>query len=333
MSYGEIAQERKWNRSPSGSVPKTSARRPFRLGKGALAAVGVALAALAAAVFLMSGQTAPEAGETARPKSARRLLRRGGASAKKGASPREAVREAMKAMPRKKRVPRTGYVRPSMIFSVFSGKDRKMAEDLQKVLDADDFEGTLRAAEAAMGSENPELRRQAVEAMGWFGQDALPELTAAMADADEDVADSAEHAWELALSDIDAAGDRFAIAAAAMGTLSDEDKLSSISGLLSAAADEMIDGEEDDAKSDGNRLQVVQALVDIIEGAPENSAAQAREAYSDLTGEDWSDIDTAESWLVENFKVKQTEQMGGDNEGGDNEQENGGVDAGGVAVE
>ncbi len=174
-----------------------------------------------------------------------------------------------------------------------------MAESLQKSLDEDDLESTLAASEKALRSANAEVRLLAIEALGWFGHDALPELTEAMGDADEDVAEAAESAWELALSELDSADRRFSIAAAALATLGNEDHLISIAGQLSGAALEMIDGEDDEAKAAEKRLSVVQSLVDVMGSKYRTNVEQAEEAYEDITGHEWRGIDEAELYLMD----------------------------------
>jgi len=229
-----------------------------------------------------------------RPKNATRRIETGRKIPSR--SPEGAVRDAMKGMPKSKK-PKDR--RPIDIFANLSGKDRRLAEEMQRALDGNDFDATLAAAKKALASTNDEIRLSAVEAMSWFGIDALPELTGLMADSDERVANEAETAWELAIGEIDDASRRFSIAAAAMSTLSNKDHLTSISGQLEGAALELIDREDAPEKSDDARIAVVQTLVDIMESSPENGAAQAKEAYRTITGFTWVSIDEAEAYLLD----------------------------------
>ena len=87
-------------------------------------------------------------------------------------------------------------------FSHLSPTDRKLAEDVQLALDESDFESVVTAAKAALMSSNTEVRENAVEALGWFGAKALPELTLAMADKDADIAETAMQHWQQALSEL-----------------------------------------------------------------------------------------------------------------------------------
>jgi len=232
-------------------------------------------------------------GEPAPKKSHRRL--ESGKAASSG-NPEEAVRNAMKGM-RKKAKPRKAP--PVDIFAHLSGKDRKLAEDMQDALDRSDLKATLDAAKRALTSTNGEVRYSAVESLSWFGADALPELTGLMADADESVANAAENAWELALGEIDDASRRFSIAAAAMATLSNKDHLTTISGLLEGAALEAINKSSNPEKSAEARIAVVQTLVDIMESGGKSGAEQAAEAYESITGFKWISVDEAEVYLAD----------------------------------
>lgn len=293
-----------WNRS----VKPVEVKRPVR--KVDLRILGGAIAVVAAvvlaAVLWPTGGGEPQAeGKAARRG---RLLQSGRAASGPRLSPKEAVRAAMdstkagkKGTQRKRRKSPFGYIKPENLYKDLKGADRKFAEDLQKALDDDDSKLALKVATAAMDSKNPQVRLYAVDAFGWFGAEMLPELTAAMGDPDSDVAEAAEDSWEHAVDELEDAGERFAITAAALSTLSNSDQLTSISGILSGAADEFIDGPDDEAECAKNRLTVVQALVDIIETGAENNVEQAKEVYSEITGEDWESVDAAEAYLYDQY--------------------------------
>ena len=183
-------------------------------------------------------------------------------------------------------------------FAHLSGADRKLAEAIQAAQDAEDFNATLAAAQAAYKSANAELRQAAVEALGMLGDRALPELTPMMADPNEDVARAAMDAWELGLADVEKASDRVSIAKLALLAISDKDALTMIGGQFSAAATDFIDSAEDDEKALRRRVEVVQTVVDMI--ADEKCATRsnaAGEIYEEITGRAWCGIDEAEKYL------------------------------------
>ena len=193
-------------------------------------------------------------------------------------------------------------------YSKFSPADRKIAKALQDALDDDNFDAVVAAAEKAARSTDPELRQNAVEALGWYGEDALPELTVLMSDKDEDVAQAAMNQWELAVSEIDDSARQFAVTMAAFSTLKDRDALTMLGGLVANAATDIIDSDDDHA--DENRLMVVQALTDIIEGGSPVNAEQAKEVYSDVTGNDWVSVDEAEKYLLnpDNYEAPESDE-------------------------
>lgn len=180
-----------------------------------------------------------------------------------------------------------------------SNADRKLYDAVQSALDDEDFAAVRAAAAAAYRSANAEVRQQAVDALGWFGEKALPELTPMMADADSDVAQSACDAWESGLSEMESAFDRVKVAQMALMVISDPDALTMIGSQFSNAATELIDG-ADDAAADKYRVQVLQGIVDIM-GDESNleRAKAAREIYESVTGHEWISVGEAEKYLAD----------------------------------
>ncbi len=180
-----------------------------------------------------------------------------------------------------------------------SPADRALYTAVQDALDAEDFAKTKAAAEEAYKSTNSEVRLQAVEALGWFGPRGLAELTPMMADADEDVAQAATDAWELGLADIEDANSRFAISQMALTSIRNSQSLVTIGAQFVAAATDLIDATSDEEKAFNYRVQAVQTIVDMLEGASENSlrADVTKDIYEDLTGHAWQGISEAERYL------------------------------------
>ena len=181
----------------------------------------------------------------------------------------------------------------------YSASDKRLAKAMQDALDADDYEAVLRTTAEALKADNPDVRHNAVEALGWDGVQALPELTVCMADKDEDVAQAAMNHWEEGVSEMEDAEEKLQVTLYAITTLTDEDTLTMISSHFANAATELIDGEDDPEVAAQKRLEVVQALVDVIEGEGEKNAAAAREAYDEVTGSPWISIDEAEKYLAD----------------------------------
>lgn len=184
--------------------------------------------------------------------------------------------------------------------SMFDGlppAERKLCEDIQAALDDEDLERTLAAAAKAMDCENPEVRSHVVDALGWFGPDALPELVMMMGDKDEDVARSATDAWELGLTEIDDAKLRLDVSGMALKAVLNKDALESIGSQFSIAATELIDGEEDEKAASAARVKVVQKLADMIDSRQAALAGMGRELYEEITGNEWRGVEEAELYL------------------------------------
>ena len=220
-----------------------------------------------------------------------RLARRAG---KKPLNARERVRQIVatesKGMRRR---------RPSAeMFANLRGRDRALAETIQKALDDGNYDEVIKSVDAAMASDNAEVRSHLVDALGWFGVEALPELTVLMADQDDDVAESAQAQWVIALADVENAGKRMEIGLSVLATLSNENMLADVSGEVSNAALEYIDGDSgDSASQDERRVAVVQALLDIIDGDRPACSKAAKETYEEITGNEWLGVDEAERYL------------------------------------
>jgi len=213
-------------------------------------------------------------------------------------SARDAVSDAMPAkLP--KTVRQAGTQGDANMFDHLQGEDRKLAEAVQAALDANDFRTTLAAAQAALKSANSEVRVNAVEALGWFGAEALPALTGLMTDADEEVRDAAGNQWENALQELEEPKDRLNVSLAAFGALSDADRLTTLAGILSGAANEVIDGADDAAAASESRQKVLQSLVDIIGSGSKVNVKAAKEVYGDITGHEWRGVDEAERYLAD----------------------------------
>ena len=175
--------------------------------------------------------------------------------------------------------------------------DRKLCEAVQDALDAEDAAKTIELASQLMLSKNPEARSHAVDALGWFGPEVLPELTMLMGDADEDVAQNAINAWESGVSEIDDAAARLKVSGMAMKAIFSKDALQSIGAQFSSAAIELIDAEEDAQAAFDRRVEVVQSVVDLIDSPNSTLSEVGRDLYEDITGHEWISLSEAERYL------------------------------------
>lgn len=183
--------------------------------------------------------------------------------------------------------------------SDYSAADVRISDAIRKALENDDLAATLTAAQKALDSSNPEVRMAAVDALAWFGSDALPELTVFMADADAEVAKSAMAHWELGVSQVDSAKEKTETTMLALATLKDMDVLEDVGMHFCGAANELIDGEEDESVAAEYRQQVVEWLVTLIEGEDEAQSVAAMEMYEGISSSPWLGVEEAEKYLAD----------------------------------
>ena len=166
-------------------------------------------------------------------------------------------------------------------------KDQALMRQARDAIDNDDLESARALAADAISSQNDELREMAVEALSWFGKDAMVELMPFMADANEEVAEAAKDGWMSGLQEIDDEGEKAGVIEATMKCIRDGEMLEDISN-------ELIGMDE---------LAAIQVLADIIEEGGNDAAVKAaKETYNTITEEDWSDVDKAEAWLQKNYE-------------------------------
>ena len=168
--------------------------------------------------------------------------------------------------------------------------ERALAERIEKALDDENLEAAIACADAAQKCGVVEIRQAMVDTLGWFGEKALPELMPFMADADEDVRESAKDEWSMALSSIEDEGVKIGIVELAMGVLTDEDTLEDISG-------EYIGIDEKLAVESLSRI--------IVGGRSKEGVAKAKETYEFVTGEEWTSKEDAERWIAEEYEPPQ----------------------------
>ena len=165
--------------------------------------------------------------------------------------------------------------------------EKKLAADVEKALDEEDFELAKKCAPLAFNCKDTEIRQAMVDTLGWFGAKALPELTPFIADSDADVAESAMNEWESAVSAITDDAEKIGTVELAMKVIRNEDDLESISGEY-IGVDEKL---------------AVESLLRVIEsGGNDKGIAKAKETYEFVTGEEFTDRAAAEKWIAEEYE-------------------------------
>ena len=219
---------------------------------------------------------------------------------------RSSRRIAEKKIARRDRVHRekSAGMRKKMRFSVpdnLSSAGRRLVDRIQNALDDEDFERTQSSAASALNSDEQEVRLAAVDALGWFGEKALVELTPLMADPDEEVAEAAIGHVETALQGLEDQCEAFTLSTTYLETFSvNEDAMTMLSGVMSSAAVQVIEPDDPDspadvAKARDNRETVVDSLAVMI-GKGGLLKEAALEVFTEISGEEWISEAEAVRW-------------------------------------
>ena len=165
--------------------------------------------------------------------------------------------------------------------------ERELEARIEKALEDENLDAAIACAGEALKCPVVEIRQNIVDTLGWFGKKALPDLTPFLADADDDVRDSAKNGWMMALSDIEDDEEKIGTVELAMRVLRDEDALEEIS-------DEYIGVDEKLA---------VESLVRIIDGGGSKEGIEkAKETYEFVTGDEWASTEEAARWIAEEYE-------------------------------
>ena len=170
--------------------------------------------------------------------------------------------------------------------------DKALAERIEKALEDEDFKAAAACAVEAQASGAVSVRKAMVDALGWFGDKAIPELTPFLADADQDVREDAMNEWSMAVSSVEDDAEKIGLVECAMQVLSDEDALEDISGEY-IGIDEKL---------------AVESLLRVIEGGNANGVAKAKETYEFVTGEEFAGREAAEKWLAEEYEPPEADE-------------------------
>lgn len=169
-------------------------------------------------------------------------------------------------------------------------EEKRLAAAIEKALDDEDLALAKSCAREAADCRVTEIRQAMVDTLGWFGQKALGELLPFMADADEDVAESARNEWEMGVSEIEDKAEKLGMISLVMGVMTDEDFLESVSGEY-IGVDEKL---------------AVESLLAVVEGGGSaEGIAKAKETYEFVTGDEFVDRATAEKWIAEEYQPLQ----------------------------
>ena len=247
----------------------------------------VVVAAIVAAVLFLRGResnTQPTA-QVKRPYLVQKNADTSAVKYHRDAADSKRTKERVRVMPRRFAAANEDGVFRDRDGNPYGPEDQKIMSAAAAAIDKDDLELARSIAEKALASDNVELRSDVVDALGWFGKDAMAELTPFLSDRDEKVAQAAASHWKDALQEIEDDGVKAGVIEVSLKALADKD-------LLEDVADELIGMDE---------LAAVQVIANVIESGNEAAVAAVQEVYDSITGEEWSGVDAAEAWLQENY--------------------------------
>lgn len=157
-------------------------------------------------------------------------------------------------------------------------------EAIEDALEKENLSALAKLLPDIYGSTNAEIRSEMVDALGWFGEQAMAELLPFMADRDSEIAQAAIDNWTTALADVSDGREKAKLIERAMQIIRDKDSLESMIMEL---------GDCDD-------VAAMQTIVNLIASENANASSVAREHYEFVTGEEYTDFAAAEKWVREN---------------------------------
>ena len=171
---------------------------------------------------------------------------------------------------------RTAEVTPEL-----SPAGRRLLAKIEAAYDEDNLQETLSLFEQARSSPDPEVRSLMVWSLGWFGKQAIGQLTEFLSDADAEVANDALGQWDSAIQEVTDEDEKIRLIESAMERLTDKEALDDVA-LEYAGIDEK---------------RAVESLLRVLSGNNRAAAAQARETYETITGHPFTSKAAAYQWL------------------------------------
>ncbi|MCQ2389791.1 MAG: HEAT repeat domain-containing protein [Kiritimatiellae bacterium] len=244
--------------------------------------VSVILFTIAIFIFNISTNKETE-GQTNRSGTGMRISRRKPANVKQLVEIRDTSIKVNTLRREKRKVDR------SQIPDEVSPQDRRLFDEVDKALNAEDFTTVQELAKLMGNSTNEIVRLRAIEALGWFNEEALPELTPFLVDQDENVRDAAQDLWLSALGQVEDERVKATIIEATMGVIKDRDMLEDIAFNLNELS----------------TFTAIESVVALINSENPDVVDVALESYSFLTGEEYTTFEAAQAWVNENIDLSE----------------------------
>lgn len=179
---------------------------------------------------------------------------------------------------------------------LLSDVQKSVLRDIQKALDADDVKALRKALSRFTASKSKGglggyanvprvIRAAAVQALGWFGKDAVVDMIDFMSDADEEISDDAFNQFEQALQDCDMGDrERSSLIKTVSKALTDSDRIDSMISCLSDMR---------------NSVKADTAIAILTDGSDQSKAMllEQMEFYFD---EGVQTVDDLKKWMAKN---------------------------------
>lgn len=266
--------------------------------KVAVLAIGVlAVGGLLVWAFLPNG-----ASEARLPKD--KLVAKGKPAADAVKAPQKRVRtqERIAEGPDAKR-PKPTFDIGEALESELTAEQKKVIDEIRAALRADDYNALMRLVRRMQASNEwpdgipNEVKKAALDALGWYGEKCLPEIVGFLADLNPEIVSSAMDAWEDAIAELDCDRDISKQVILASKVVSNAESMESILSEIPP----------------GMRHSVAVATIkDILASGNELAKLKILETIEQVTGDET--IKTAEQldkWLEENPDSPEDEDMYG----------------------
>ena len=215
--------------------------------------------------------------------------------AKKPAAKTGSLRKKGNATAVKVAISNQKRLKPS--FSIGDDEEKKLTEEQRRIINeiraalaADDFKTLMRLVRQMQASnEWPDgipkaVKLAAIDALGWFGGNCLPELVGFLADADREVIDATTDAWEDAIAECESDREVSAQVKFAATLVTNSESMDSILSEISNMRNSV----------------AIDTIKAVIEKGNDIAKAQIQEIINDFTGtEGMKTAEALDKWLEE----------------------------------
>ena len=188
-------------------------------------------------------------------------------------------------------------------------QQRAALKELQSALDEDDIKAVRRALDKMIATVSSDgslaglpvtLRTRALEALGWFGKNAVTDLVPFLADPDSAVSEDAFEKFQMAIGECDDDGEKSLIVKTMMRALSDGEQIDTMLNNL----------------NDMRNTVKADTIVSILTDGTDKARQIMMDQLGDYTDSDVSTMEDLKRWVAENpdeddadeiYGVRQTE--------------------------